>query len=167
MHPQALLRKILLAALGLVSSTGWSQDMILFKEVPVSRDEVRQQRLAGLHEFRCSYDFLLPAKQTIMLFAETFRDGKSVGLYPMSISGGQNSGAQAKGFISVGWRRDARELVTINDDGYLPWVARMKISEKEFETPELDWSFWAFYFEKSLPERRTDKYTTMSGRFFR
>ena len=131
-------------------------ESLAFAKVAIPRDELRQQRLSNLHELRSSYAFPLRAGHTIWLLFETFRDGKQVGRYRMASRGPGNHDIDAKGFISIGWRADQREFVTIlEEDSYpVPWTARIRVPDQEFETPQFDYEFAAIYFDKSLPEPR-------------
>ncbi|MGB8352797.1 MAG: hypothetical protein WCD79_02830 [Chthoniobacteraceae bacterium] len=134
---------------GLLSifSTAWSQDLCHFRRADIPRNESRLSELAGVQEFRCDYE-LSKYTQGTLLIAELYKNGKCVGRFRMSRAKYDNSKKDTTGVISIGWQRDAHNLVSVHDNGdfYSPWTASIHLEDF---TP-----FDAYYFADSSPEKQ-------------
>jgi hypothetical protein len=121
-----------------------------FRPDPVPADEARLMELARIREFRGSYE-LGEFAQGTLLIAELHVEGQPVKAFRLSRAKYDRAKQTRSGTLSFGWHRDARHLVSVNDNGdlYSPWTA--KIDLPDFSPQDAHW------FADSVPERRKAK----------
>jgi hypothetical protein len=138
---------IVFSILLIVSSVAWSQDASHFRRADIPRNEVRLSELARVREFRCQYD-LAHFTQGTLLMAELFRDGKCIKRFRLARAKYDKSKKNTTGVISIGWHRDAHNLVSVHDNGdfYSPWTESAHLAD----FIPID----AYYFADSSPEKR-------------
>ena len=118
-----------------------------FRPAPVPAGEARLMELARIREFRGSYE-LGEFVQGTLLIAELHVEGQPVKAFRLSRAKYDRARQTRTGILSFGWHRDARHLVSVNDNGdlYSPWTA--KIDLPDFAPQDAHW------FADSVPERR-------------
>src|SRR5262245_22871564 len=147
-HHKNTMRSIIAFLISLIlSPLAWGQDISHFRRADIPRSESRLSELAGVREFRCDYD-LARFTQGTLLIAEVFRDGKCIDRFRLSRAKYDESRKGKTGIISFGWQRDARDLVSVHDNGdfYSPWTASIHLPD--FNPVD------ACYFADSRPEKR-------------
>jgi hypothetical protein len=128
-------------------SLGWGQDVCHFRHADIPRNEARLSELARVREFRCDYEFPRFTQGTLLL-AERFRNGKCIERFRLSRAKYDSSRGDNTGIISIGWQRDAHNLVSVHDNGdfYSPWTGSAHL--EDFDPVD------ACYFADSSPEKR-------------
>jgi hypothetical protein len=138
---------IVFLILFILSPLAWGQDTSHFRRADIPRSESRLSELAGVREFRCEYDLARFTRGTLLI-AEVFRDGKCIDRFRLSRAKYDKSRKSKTGIISIGWQRNAHNLVSVHDNGdlYSPWTASVHLPD--FNPVD------AFYFTDSRPEKR-------------
>jgi len=118
-----------------------------FRPTPVPAEAARLMELARVREFRGSYE-LGEFCQGTLLIAELHVAGQPVRSFRLSRAKYDRAKQTRTGTLSFGWHRDARQLVSVNDNGdlYSPWTA--KIGLPDFSPQD------AYWFANSAPEPR-------------
>lgn len=121
-----------------------------FTPAEIPDNEVRLMELARVREFRIAYELGEACPQSLLV-AELHTFGQPVRAFPLARAVYARDEKTAKGTISLGWHRDARQLVSVHDNGrrelYSPFTA--KIDLPGFSPQD------GFYFRDSVPEERT------------
>ncbi len=109
---------------------------ISLKEAVVPREEMRQQILQGIKEYRYTYSFA-KVPFSSYFFAECYTDGKFTRRYLLTTAMPWNKSDYGKGTLSLGWNFVTRELVMINDNGFGLWNSRLTLPRDVFDKPSL------------------------------
>ena len=124
---------------------------VTIERTSIPRDELRQQTLLNMREFRAAYA-LSPVPHNTVLFLECYVNGQQVARYKSTFAMHWNQEKHGTGVISAAWLAEDKELVFLNDNGfqrYGGWVDRLKIPEEVFDEPSE-----VFCFQKPGPEFR-------------
>ena len=142
------MRTLTLLLISLINTAlAWSQETSHFRRAEIPSNESRLSELGRVREFRCNYE-LARFTQGTLLIAEVYRDGKCIDRFRLSRAKYDESKKEHVGVISIGWQRDAHDLVSVHDNGdsYSPWTASVHLPD--FNPVD------AYYFSDSLPEKR-------------
>jgi hypothetical protein len=118
-----------------------------FRLAPIPAPEARLMELARIREFRGGYE-LGEVSQGTLLIAELHEKGQPTRAFRLARAKYDRAKQSRTGTLAFGWHRDARQLVSVHDNGdlYSPWVA--KIDLPDFAPLDAHW------FEDSAPEER-------------
>jgi hypothetical protein len=122
-----------------------------FRPATIPANEARLMELARVREFRGSYE-LGEFRQGTLLIAELYVDGQPVKAFRLARAKYGTDRQSRTGTLAFGWHRDARQLVSVHDNGelYSPWTA--KIDLPDFSPQDAHW------FTDSAPvERKPDR----------
>jgi len=124
---------VLLAGLTLNASRAFGDDYpIMLKEVAVPRDEMRQQILSGIKEYRYAFSFAVVPDQTAF-FAECYTDGKFTHRFQLTSAMAWKKDEYGHGTLSLGWNYATHELVLIVDNGFGLWNSRLNLPNEDFD----------------------------------
>lgn len=141
------LRSIAAAALILTAPQVAHAGDFHFRPAPIPANDARLMELARTREFRGSYE-LGEFCQGTLLIAELHVEGQPTKTYRLARAKCDTARQARAGTLSFGWHRDARQLVSVHDNGdlYSPWTA--KIDLPDFAPQDAHW------FTDSTPEER-------------
>lgn len=145
--PIPFFRSIAVAAVMMTAPQAARAGDFHFRPAAIPANEVRLMELARVREFRGDYE-LGEFCQGTLLIAELHVEGQPVKDFRLSRAKYDTVRKSRTGTLAIGWHRDARQLVSVHDNGdaYSPWTA--KIDLPDFTPQDAHW------FEDSAPEER-------------
>jgi hypothetical protein len=109
---------------------------IALKEVVVPREEMRQQILTGIKEYRYAFSFANVPDETTFI-AECYTDGKFTRRFQLTSAMAWKNSGYGHGTLSLGWNCSTRELALIVDNGFGLWNSRLIIPSEDFDRPDV------------------------------
>jgi hypothetical protein len=126
-------------------------DTAHFKRLDIPKNEARLSELAGVREFRCSFELGHFCIETLLI-AEVFHDGKCTKRYRLSRIPYDPDTKIVTGTISIGWQSIAHRIVSVQDRTGSEWVESASAPAPNFEP----WPRDQFYFVDSRGEKRRE-----------
>jgi len=123
----------------LVTEVLRAEDTYSVEQVPIPRDEQRQQALLGLREFRYAYS-LPNDPENVQVIVECYSFGRLRHRYRGVLAPNFRNHS---GIVSVGWISRDRELITVVDNElpYSPVSRRQLVDKADFDEPMESFSF--------------------------